>query len=370
MIDYYKITREMLNLYDLLEDQQSKEVFFARLRYDLEPSLASLSELFYAGARMDAAQVREQLNFKEHLEMLYKQNKKVIVYGTGDSALRLGRMMLMEKIPFAGFCSRNVERHKEGFLGKTVFSHEYLSENAQEVFLLLPTADHYYSALERLQTYNFPVERILPYFCGRFLTDKRPYFEFPQFFKQGTAFVDGGSYDGATSEEFAKWCSGNYSKIFAFEPEESNLELCRKRQKERPIRNFDLIPAGVGKTNEVLAFMQGKGQGSHLHSAADGDNSPSNVTYVKIVNLDSIVGDEPVGFIKLDIEGAEYDALCGARSTIVRDKPFLAICVYHKIGDQLALMDYLHSIVPEYRFWLRHYAVGEFDTVLYAAVIE
>ena len=33
----------------------------------------------------------------------------------------------------------------------------------------------------------------------------------------------------------------------------------------------------------------------------------------------------------------------------------------------LAIMDYLHQLVPEYRFWLRHYSVGYTDTVLYAS---
>ena len=73
----------------------------------------------------------------------------------------------------------------------------------------------------------------------------------------------------------------------------------------------------------------------------------------------------------MDIEGAELDALYGAKNTIVRDKPLLAVCVYHKSGDILAIMDYLHCVLPEYRFKLRHYngagVVGS-ETVLYAFV--
>ena len=36
----------------------------------------------------------------------------------------------------------------------------------------------------------------------------------------------------------------------------------------------------------------------------------------------------PVTFIKMDIEGAEVDALMGARDVITRDRPVLAVCVY------------------------------------------
>ena len=52
----------------------------------------------------------------------------------------------------------------------------------------------------------------------------------------------------------------------------------------------------------------------------------------------------------------------------MRDKPLCAISVYHKPGDVLAVMDYLHELVPEYRFWLRHYSPANSETVLYAGV--
>lgn len=70
----------------------------------------------------------------------------------------------------------------------------------------------------------------------------------------------------------------------------------------------------------------------------------------------------------MDIEGSEMAALHGARKTIQRDKPFLALSVYHRRGDILAILECLHSFVPEYRFWLRHYGPLAHETVLYAAV--
>jgi len=90
-----------------------------------------------------------------------------------------------------------------------------------------------------------------------------------------------------------------------------------------------------------------------------------NVT-IQSIALDTLV-DERIGMIKMDIEGSEFDALHGAQKVIQRDRPLLAICVYHRKGDMLAIMDYLHSLVPEYRFWLRHYGVLSGETVLYAA---
>ncbi len=66
--------------------------------------------------------------------------------------------------------------------------------------------------------------------------------------------------------------------------------------------------------------------------------------------------------------GLEFCALHGAKETIIRDKPLLAVMVYHNQGDMLSIMDYLHQLVPEYHFWLRHYDVKFTETVLYASV--
>ena len=101
-----------------------------------------------------------------------------------------------------------------------------------------------------------------------------------------------------------------------------------------------------------------------------GAEEEEKVTTVRVTTIDGTVGDEPVGFIKMDIEGSEFGALHGAERTIRRDRPLLALSVYHLPGDMLAIMDYLHELVPKYRFWLRHYSVGNADTVLYAAILR
>ena len=72
--------------------------------------------------------------------------------------------------------------------------------------------------------------------------------------------------------------------------------------------------------------------------------------------------------MKMDIEGAELRALQGARETILRDKPRMAICIYHKRTDLYEIPQYLLSLVPEYRFKVRQYASNEWETILYAAI--
>ena len=130
-----------------------------------------------------------------------------------------------------------------------------------------------------------------------------------------------------------------------------------------------MVEAAVLDVNGSVQFKGDRGKVSKVVTDNVADCFESDeIRECRAVTIDTVVKDEKVGFIKMDIEGAEYGALHGAAETIKRDKPFLAICVYHKPGDVLAIMDYCHKLVPEYKFWLRHYGVSWTETVLYASV--
>ena len=74
----------------------------------------------------------------------------------------------------------------------------------------------------------------------------------------------------------------------------------------------------------------------------------------------------PVTFIKMDIEGSEYQAILGAEKMITSHKPKLAISVYHKPEDIWQLPLLIYRFNHEYKFYLRHYSFGNNETVLYA----
>ncbi|EOS66974.1 FkbM family methyltransferase [Oscillibacter sp. 1-3] len=89
---------------------------------------------------------------------------------------------------------------------------------------------------------------------------------------------------------------------------------------------------------------------------------------VPVATIDEIVEKEnpKVTMIKMDIEGSELEALKGAKKTIQRNKPKLAICIYHKPEDMLEIPLYIKSLVPEYKLYVRHHSNSNVETVLYA----
>lgn len=97
---------------------------------------------------------------------------------------------------------------------------------------------------------------------------------------------------------------------------------------------------------------------------------PEDSNLVNTIKLDSIVGSDNVTFIKLDVEGAEKEALIGAEQCIKNNKPKLAISVYHNPDDFLEITDYLSNLVPDYKFVLRHYHSDCIETILYAYTEE
>lgn len=65
----------------------------------------------------------------------------------------------------------------------------------------------------------------------------------------------------------------------------------------------------------------------------------------------------------------EKDALEECRQTIKKQKPLLAVCIYHLVNDIWYLCNLIHQILPEYKFCIEqslNECLGE--TVLHAYI--
>lgn len=372
MESFYRLTARTEELFSLLQDEKSRRLFWDRLKCDVHPTVENVADLYADGFDLDDEQRREQKQLSEIVRKLHQEGKRLLLYGAGGCGNAIAEILLVSGIPFDGFCDKKAATLKE-VKGKPVYSPEHLFFHKEEFCVIVAVEAHYDQIMDLLRRNAFPENQILPYFVSR--PANEVYFEFPQFYRPGTAFVDGGCFDGETSRSFAKWCGGQYSKIFALEPDEENAKLIRDKLASNPIERFQLYQAGLSCRDGEATFMSMSGASSYISDGeADGRFSydhkeiTGHCVSIPLISLDSMVGDDEVGFIKLDIEGAELDALMGSEKTLQRDKPFLAICIYHRQGDMLSIMDYLNKVVPEYRFWIRHYAALQVDTVLYAAV--
>lgn len=174
-------------------------------------------------------------------------------------------------------------------------------------------------------------------------------------------FVDAGCYNLYTSKQFSNWCP-SYDKIYAFEPDEGNCQLCNENIEKYGLHNVDIINAGLWNENKVLRFNHSgdKGAGSYI--------SQEGIDSINAVKLDDVLQGKKCTFLKMDIEGSELNALKGAAETIKKWKPRLAICIYHKPEDIIEIPLYVKKLVPEYKLKMRQYSTYFYDTVMYAYI--
>ncbi|ESQ83071.1 hypothetical protein AEAC466_14505 [Asticcacaulis sp. AC466] len=168
-------------------------------------------------------------------------------------------------------------------------------------------------------------------------------------------FVDGGAYNGDTVHAFQQKTNGKYSHIHSFEIDPVNCDAFDANTHDIP--NVTLHRVGLWNEPAEMGIDLRSDNGSRI-SASSTITAPLDA----MDNMD--LG--AVSLIKLDVEGAENQALNGARRLIQTHKPRLAICAYHKPDDFETLLDTLSSLSDDYRLTLRHYSPILFDSVIYA----
>jgi FkbM family methyltransferase len=183
-------------------------------------------------------------------------------------------------------------------------------------------------------------------------------------FNENEVFLDCGAYNGDTIDDFLKYCP-NYKQIVAFEPETINFEELKRKHSGN--NKITLINAGVYDKNGEISFDVVKNTGSSKISEDVQIDETKNFATIKITTIDAL-DLENVTFIKMDVEGAELNALKGAQRTILRYKPKLAVCIYHSDEDMLRIAEYIHCLLPEYKLYVRQHEnyPSIFETVLYA----
>ncbi len=165
-------------------------------------------------------------------------------------------------------------------------------------------------------------------------------------------FVDGGGYIGDTAEQVIKNFP-DFKKIYLIEPNEQNIKIAKRRLGD--FKNIEFLNFGLSNKKTTLNFNEEKSFSSVYGTGT---------TSVNVDTLDNIIN-EKIDFIKLDIEGAEQDAIAGAKNTIKKYTPIIACCIYHKAEDWYKIPQKVLAINNNYKIYIRHYMEGIFETVMY-----
>ncbi len=159
--------------------------------------------------------------------------------------------------------------------------------------------------------------------------------------KQGAITFDAGAFDGGTATVFSEM---GY-KVYAFEMDIKNFERIKPIAEEK---NFVIENLSLGSYKHNMRYNAVGNSGGHWNdNGADITQVTTIDAYAREHHLPS------VDFIKLDTEGAELEILKGAKTSIARYKPILAISAYHKLEDFWTLMNFIKSIRPDYEFAMR-----------------
>lgn len=333
------------NIYSRLGDEESKEIYADRLLFSLTGDRSYMLRI-----------IRNTELYQRICRILKADRREKYIFGIGQ----WGKIItdLFWEFGFSGI----IDNYEKGSYrtAPILTLEEFLKKNADASVYIASTGFHT-EFCEMLKRSGVKEERIIDV-TGMMLDvyHERQYFDLPaleQLKEEEEIFVDGGCYDAANVGMFAKWAGDIPKKAYAFEPDENNFGVCKAALEKIKGLSYELMPKGLWSSERILKFCASANEASQL--AENGE------TQIPVTSLDSAV-DGKITFLKMDIEGAEYEALKGAENLIRAYRPKLAISAYHKPEDIWELPNLVLSYCPDYKLYLRHYSLSSEETVLYA----
>jgi len=149
---------------------------------------------------------------------------------------------------------------------------------------------------------------------------------------------------GAAEGLFALSVLERARQVVIFEPSPDFSDSLRRTFGDAP--NATVVAAALGSA-EGKAFLAG---GSLYGFVSMDDGIPINITTVDAWAANA---NTRVDFIKGDLESFEFEVLKGARATIRRDMPKIALTAYHPGNNWREMVTFLSELVPEYQFRLK-----------------
>lgn len=271
-----------------------------------------------------------------------------------------------------------------------LLKNEFLQEISQDLFSdydRIKSAGRLLSDYKSRQILREIVHRRMIGCCEEFadlrVEGEQQYLFTPMFRKINSQeiVIDCGGYTGDTIEKFVRFFGNAVKRIYSFEALSQNLEKLQQRcdKLKGPDKwkgEFKLLPFAVSDKTSIITFCETPLPGGSFSPEFRSTTkfkftNPVQTFQVESRSIDDIIPPgEKVTLIKMDIEGAEYEACVGAERTIKMHKPRLAISIYHNACDYWRIFELIKEFVPEYHMAVRHHKKRHVDTVLYAWIEE
>lgn len=161
---------------------------------------------------------------------------------------------------------------------------------------------------------------------------------------ENEVLVDLGAFTGDTVNDYLSSYTG-YKKIYCYEIVPATFETLK--QNLANFKNIEFRQKGAAD-KEGTMFISDTEPDSSMHKLSD-----LGSIEIPVVSLDEDIN-EPVTFIKMDIEGGEQQAILGCKNHIRSTHPKLAISVYHNNVDIWKCARMIDEIDPTYKFYLRY----------------
>ena len=188
-----------------------------------------------------------------------------------------------------------------------------------------------------------------------------------RYIKTGGTVLDVGSNFGQMSVLFANLV-GDKGTIHAFDADDWVFEILTKNIHANKKENI-IIPhfgAAHNKNNEILIFPEPDFDQYGAYGAFGIDYTAKKGREVKSITIDSLEINDPICFMKVDIQGGDLQALQGAVKTIEHNKmPILFEYEYHfedkynlsfqEYVDFVASINYkFHKVINGHNFLIIH----------------
>lgn len=188
----------------------------------------------------------------------------------------------------------------------------------------------------------------------------------------GDVVIDVGGCWGDTALYFASLV-GPRGKVFTFEFDPESLAVMRENLSLNPqlAERIEVIEEALwDRSGEALEFQAA---GRMTAISDDAGQTPASGTAVQTITLDDFVqraGLQTIDFLKMDVEGAELNVLRGARGSLARFAPRLAIAAYHYDDDLIRIPQAIDPQSHGYVLYLDSFSPVQEETVLFAVASD